>query len=269
MSVHHVRFRSNALSRNGEFYIHLPEKEIPFFLKDNPYYNRPAKTLILLHGYSGDATDWLYQSPAARYSMEYNLAVVMPTGGLGFYLDKEATGYQWCTFLGEDLIRYLQNTFGLACKPEDTLIGGLSMGGFGALHTGLQYPETFGGIMALSSALIIDQLQYMEPEMKVPAMANYAYYVDTFGDLKKAAGSEKDPRTLYLNNIKNNKKNPAIYMACGTEDMLLKANRTMRDFLQEHDADLYYTEGPGEHNWDFWIPHSKEGIEYLLSQLTR
>ena len=64
MSVLHVRFRSEALAGNGEFYLHLPDKEIPFFLKGNPYYERPVKTLILLHGYSGDAqTGCIIQPP--------------------------------------------------------------------------------------------------------------------------------------------------------------------------------------------------------------
>ncbi|MBR6957977.1 MAG: hypothetical protein IKH73_05975 [Erysipelotrichaceae bacterium] len=67
MATHYVRFRSEALARNGEFYIHLPvpADELPPFLKGNPYYSRKPKTLILLHGYSGDCTDWLYNAPAA------------------------------------------------------------------------------------------------------------------------------------------------------------------------------------------------------------
>jgi S-formylglutathione hydrolase FrmB len=38
---------------------------------------------------------------------------------------------------------YIRKTFGLCCAKEDTFISGLSMGGFGALHTGLAYPDTF------------------------------------------------------------------------------------------------------------------------------
>ena len=181
MSTLYVRFRAESLACNGEFYMHLPPKDVPFFFKENPHYQRPAKTLILLHGYSGDSTDWLYNSAAADYSLKYNLAVVMPSGGVSFYVDKKATGHQYCKYIGEDLIKYLRDTFGLAQNREDTFIGGLSMGGFGALHTGLMYPETFGGVIALSSALIIDGLKNMKPGMADPVMANYEYYVDTSG----------------------------------------------------------------------------------------
>lgn len=267
MSTHFVKFRSPALARNGEFYIHLPEKpeNLPIFMQGNPYYQRPAKTLILLHGYSGDCTDWLYNSAAADFSMKYNLAVVMPTGGLDFYVDKKATGRQNCRFIGEDLVKYLRDTFNLAVNREDTLIGGLSMGGYGALHTGLMYPETFSGIMALSSALIIYHLDQMKPDTADPVMANYEYYVDTFGDLKKAIKTDHNPEVLFKRNVKEGKKNPRIYMACGSEDFLLEPNHKMRDFLKKQKADFTYSEGPGVHDWNFWTPHAYEGIEWLLN----
>ena len=266
MSTHFVKFRSNALSRNGEFYVHLVDKNLPpMFTQGNPYYKRPAKTIILLHGYSGDCTDWLYNSAAADFSLKYNLNVVMPSGGLDFYLDKEATGHKYCEFIGKDLVQYLRDTFNIALKKEDTYIGGLSMGGFGALHTGLSYPETFEGIMALSSALIIYGLKDMKPKMTDPVMANYAYYVNAFGDLQKAEKTNHNPEVLYKRNKKKGIKNPKIYMACGSEDFLLEPNHRFRDFLKKQDADFTYVEGPGIHDWNFWTPHAYEGIEYLLN----
>ncbi|MBQ6559955.1 MAG: acetylesterase [Erysipelotrichaceae bacterium] len=267
MSTHYVKFRSNALARNGEFYVHLAEKNMPeFMIANNPYYKRKAKTIILLHGYSGDCTDWLYNSNAADFCLKYNLNVVMPSGGLDFYLDKKATGHHYCEFIGEDLVSYLRDTFNIALSKEDTLIGGLSMGGFGSLHTGLTYPETFGGIMALSSALIIYHLKDMKPDMKDPVMANYEYYVNAFGDLDKAEQSDQNPEVLYLKNKEKGITNPKIFMACGTEDFLLEPNHRMRDFFQDQKADFTYVEGPGIHDWNFWTPHAYKGIEYLLNE---
>lgn len=266
MSTLFVKFRSEALARNGEFYIHLVDKNLPpMFTAGNPCYKRKAKTIILLHGYSGDCTDWLYNSAAADFSLKYNLNVVMPSGGLDFYLDKEATGHRYCQFIGKDLIEYLRSTFNIALNRKDTLIGGLSMGGFGALHTGLSYPDTFGGIMALSSALIIYNLKNITPKMKDPVMANYEYYVNAFGDLKKAEKSDHNPEVLFRKNRKNDIRNPKIYMACGTEDFLLEPNRRLAAFLKKQKADYTYVEGPGIHDWNFWTPHAYEGIEYLLN----
>ena len=265
MSTHFVKFYAESLHRNGEFYVHLAPKEAPFYMQDNPCYKRKAKTLILLHGYSGDCTDWLYCAPSHDYCTKYNLNIVMPTGGLGFYLDKAATGHRYCTFIGKDLIEYLRDTFNIALTKEDTFIGGLSMGGFGALHTGLAFPDTFGGIIALSSALITYEIHNFKPDSD-PVMANYEYYTDTFGPLDKVRGSVNDPEYLFTKNVENGVKNPPIYLACGSEDFLIAPNRRMRDFLTEQKADFTYVEEPGVHDWAFWVPHAYSGLEYMLGR---
>jgi putative tributyrin esterase len=266
MAIHHIRFRANSLGRNGEFYLLLPDKEIPPFMKNNPHYNRPTKTLILLHGYSGDCTDWLYNAPVLDYMLRYNLAIVMPSGGLNFYLNKKETGRQFGDFIGKDLINYLRDTFNLATKKEDTYIGGVSMGGFGSFYIGFSYPDKFSGIIALSSALIIHKLKEMKPNMDDPVMANYEYYVDTFGDLSKAETSEFNPEILFIKNKENGIKNPDIFMACGKQDFLYQDNLEMKEFLEKEEANLKYVEGDGVHNWDFWIPRSEEGIKYFLER---
>ncbi len=265
MSTLHVSFWTQALARPAEFYLVKPDKFLPPFLADNPHYQRPTKTLILLHGFSGDCHDWLYNGGASNLSMQYNLAVVMPTGGVSFYLDQPATGHKYCSLLGGELIDYLRDTFGLAQTREDTWIGGASMGGFGALHTALAHPDRFSGVVALSSALIVHQLPKMEPDAGNP-MANYEYYVETFGDLKTAEDRDCNPELLYKQAVAAGKPLPRIYMACGTEDFLVHENRNMRDFLIEQKADFIYKEGPGVHDWSFWIPRSNEGIRWLLNE---
>ncbi len=265
MSTHFVKFRCDSLITNGEFYILLPDKNMPeFFTKGNPHYNRPTKTIIMLHGYSADCTEWLYSAPTFELCGKYNLAIVMPAGGLSFYLDNKATGRKWCKFVGNDLIQYLRDTFGLAMRKEDTYIGGESMGGFGALHTGLAYPDNFNGIIALSSALIIHKLKYMKPDGPDAVMANYDYYVDIFNDLNKAEESDANPEVLYLRNKENGITNPRIFMACGSEDFLIESNREMAKFFEENKADYKYVEGPGVHNFEFWVPRFIEGLDYFL-----
>lgn len=261
-----VTFRSPSLALPGEFWMYLPEKELPPmpFLPPNPNYDRPPKTLILLHGYSGNCQDWLCNSVAGQLAFQYNLAVVMPSGGLNFYLDLPATGQKYASFIGVDLVNYLRDYFGLASSREDTWIGGFSMGGFGALHTAFAWPDRFGKVMALSSALIIDELAHMRPDMDNP-MANYEYYAHTFGDLKTAGERDCDPRVLYRKRKAEGKALPQIYMACGTEDPLLAPNRAMRDFLTAEGADLRYEEGAGIHDWSFWNPRALEGVAWMLN----
>ncbi|MBP5305700.1 MAG: acetylesterase, partial [Lachnospiraceae bacterium] len=59
MALLKCEYYSNALSGRGEFYISLPNDVPPFMNETNPNYKRPMKTLVLLHGYSGLASDWV------------------------------------------------------------------------------------------------------------------------------------------------------------------------------------------------------------------
>lgn len=266
MATMHIERYSLALSRVSSFYLILPEKAPPQFIQDNPHYDSPPKTLFLLHGFSGSSTDWLYHTPLHDLSMKYNLAVCLPDGGVSFYLDRAATGAKYCTYVGSELPAYLKETFGLAA-PKDTLIGGVSMGGFGALHTALSFPEAFGQVFALSSANIVDQVATLRREtFEDNMMANYDYYAETFGDPAKVQGGDCDLKELVRRLKAGGREIPEIYMACGAQDFLLQENRSFHSFLESEGVPVKYEEGDGIHDWEYWIPRSKAALEYFLGK---
>ena len=145
MAYFRIEYYSNALRRTTSFEMFIPnDPRDPEGLPGNPGGEgkaepKPMRTLFLLHGYTGKAGNWVLEDVAAGY----NLAIVMPTAENSFYLNGAATGRAYQTMVGEELVAYVRKTFGLAKKREETFIAGLSMGGFGALHTGFAYPETF------------------------------------------------------------------------------------------------------------------------------
>jgi S-formylglutathione hydrolase FrmB len=263
MSTHFVRFFSQALAGMGEFYMCLPEKDLPVFLKDNPYYQRGTKTLILLHGYNGGSSDWLYGSQMQDYAMKYNLAVVTPAGRNSFYLNKKATGHHFQTFIGEELVRFLQNTYGLAMNKEDTFIGGFSMGGYGAIRTALHHPEVFAGAIGLSSGLITDQFAAMKHGDKSVMITRLSYYEHLFGDLDKVKGSDKDPKWLAERALALGDGKPALYLACGTEDGAIWASRDFHAYLDQIGYEHTYEEGPGIHNFAFWDPYIARALDWM------
>lgn len=88
-----------------------------------------------------------------------NLAVVMPAGENAFYVDQPSIGAMHGQFIGEELVEITRKMFPLSRKREDTFIGGLSMGGFGALRNGLKYHDTFGAVICLSGALHVLEIR--------------------------------------------------------------------------------------------------------------
>lgn len=231
---------------------------------DNPHYKRPVKNVYLLHGYCGNDTDWVLNAPIQEIANNYNINIFCPQGDNSFYLNGASSDCKYQNFTGVEFIEYTRKTFNLSDKREDTIIGGLSMGGFGAIHTGLAYPDTFGKIIALSSALIINGLKDMTPEMDNP-IANYAYYAQTFGDLKTVKETINDPEFLVNNLIAQKKDIPDIFMAVGTEDFLLEPNKEFNEFLIFKNVPVSFHTGPGVHDFNFWREWLVKGLDWALN----
>lgn len=258
-------FYSECLKRMVTFQIMIPNDLPSDWTAINPQYQRPMKTLFLLHGFSGSQIDWLHGSRINELAGKYNLAVVCPAGENAFYLDGPQTGRQYASYIGEELVQYVQCTFGLAKNMEDTYIGGLSMGGFGAIHTALQFNHHFAKVFGLSSALIIHDIENMQPEEQ-NEVANYEYYRLVFGDLKELSHSSNNPEELIRKHLESKNRIPEIYMACGTEDNLLKNNRAFYEFLKEHNVLCTYQESAGIHDWTFWNQYLEPAIQWMLNE---
>ena len=260
MAYFHIEYYSNALRRTTTFEMLIPNDD----RFSNPggkaiYGEHPLKTLFLLHGYTGKAGNWVPEGLPEKY----HFAIVMPTAENSFFLNGEATGRAFQTLVGEELVEYVRKTFHLAMTPEDTAVAGLSMGGFGALHTGLAYPETFGKVGALSSAFIVHGIAHMKPGGG-NGTANYEYYRECFGDLETVEESENNPEVQIKRLKAEGRKIPELYICCGTEDSLLETNRAMDRFLTQEGVPHIYREGPGIHDMNFWHEYIAKIVAWMF-----
>lgn len=258
-------FFSKTLSRPVHF-VAVLSNDIAFGSENNPNFKRPTKNIYLFHGYSGCDTDWPANVALGDLANKYNVNFFMPNGDNSFYLDNKATGYKYASYVGEEFVEYTRKTFNLSEKKEDTFVGGLSMGGFGALHTGLMFNKTFSKVIALSSALIQGMIKKLSPDMPDNPMANYDYYAWTFGikDNVDFETSENNPEYLVKKLKAEGGELPDIYMACGTEDFLIEPNRAFVAYLKENDVPVEFVTGPGIHDFNFWRKYLEEGMKWAL-----
>ena len=257
MAYFRIEYYSNALHRSTSFEMLIPNDyrtDIPVEIP-----NTPMGVLFLLHGYTGKAGNWVPEELAAKY----NFAIVMPTAENSFYLNGLSTGHAFQTMVGEEMVDYVRRTFGLAKDRENTCIAGMSMGGFGALHTALAYPDTFGKLAGLSSALIVHGIAHMKPGAD-NGMGNYDYYRECFGDLETVEQRDVNPEVLALKLKAEGKKLPEIFMACGTEDFLLEPNRQMHAFLEEQRIPHQYHESKGGHDMVFWNEYIVKAVKWMF-----
>ena len=87
MATFQVNFFAQTLGRTVPLYVILPTDK-SFFSDMEKREEKPFKTLYLLHGITGNYTDWLHGTGILRYAEERNLAVVMPSADNAFYVDQ-------------------------------------------------------------------------------------------------------------------------------------------------------------------------------------
>ena len=262
MASGRMEFHAESIMQHANFAFVLANDVYMEEVRDLRHYDRKTKNLVLLHGLTGTDTDWLYGGLAQEMAVQFNLNVFMPTTGNSFYLDKGYAGANWGEYVGSELPEYIRKTFHLDMTADDTIIGGLSMGGYGALHTALDYPENFGMCIALSSAMIIHEYAAIAKHDR--GVVPREMMQDLFGDPKKVEASDKNPETQLLKLKEAGAKIPKIYLACGTEDALIGHNRDFAAFLKDNGADYIFEEGPGVHNWRFWNEYLERGLDRLL-----
>lgn len=256
MAIIQANFMSKSLMRTVTVNVVLPVDKLTK-PGDPVREKKPFKTLYLLHGIFGDYTDWITGTRVARWAQENNLAVVMPSGENHFYVDDERAGHYYGRFIGEELVQMTRDMFPLSDKREDTFIGGLSMGGYGALKLALRAPETFSCAASLSGGVDIVHI------CEQTSLADDHYWEDIFGPADKVRGSFNDLFAAAEELKASGKPLPKLYMWCGTEDFLYGENVRMRDHLNALGYDLTYEESPGDHQWKYWDQKIQTVLDWL------
>lgn len=210
------------------------------------------KCLILLHGYNGTQNQWYEKTNIEELASQYNLVVAMPGCGNGYYEDtQENIPY----FIGEELVTYLRTSLPVSQIREDMFIGGVSMGGFGALLIGSKFGNTFGKIASLSGAFIIPDVVIGNQGVLGDADPNY--FRSIFGDFEVLEGSTKDPVAEAIRASAQGTM-PSICLLCGENDDLYQGNIKVVKVLRNHGIPVIWYGGRGNHHWPFWndlLPH--------------
>jgi len=203
----------------------------------------PFPTFYLLHGLSDDYTSWHRRTRIEWYVRDLPLIVVMPDAYRGFYTDN-AHGPDYARYFAEELVGMVERNFPARAARSARCIGGLSMGGYGALRLALGFPHLFASANSHSGAVLHGSRPPQGPiaqEMK-----------RVFG--ARPMGSEHDLLEL-AERCKGAGKVPRLRIDCGHEDELLDDNRAFHERLLELDVHHEYEEFPGGHNWDYWDYH--------------
>tara|TARA_R110002049_G_scaffold171426_2_gene337929 strand:- start:51 stop:854 length:804 start_codon:yes stop_codon:yes gene_type:complete len=234
------------LDGRGDICLFVPKVEKG--ISDLPIY-------MLLHGVYGSAWVWALKGGAhhtAKRLMEDGIVkpaiIAMPSDGLwgdgsAYFPHHNKKFDEWIV---SDVPKALIENIPEASINSPLCIGGLSMGGFGALMLGTKYPDRFKAISAHSS---ITKLEQMEQFVDRNEFEEYTSYLDnpTIMDFIKM----------------NSEKLPAIRFDCGLKDDLLDANRELHNYLLESKTPHIYKEFEGGHEWPYWQNHVEKTFVFF------
>ncbi len=154
-----IHYSSRSLRKASSFNVVFPEE---------PAAPRPWAAFYLLHGLSDDNTIWTRRTSIERYVAGWPMVVVMPDGGRGFYTNAvEGDAYE--DDLIKDVMGLVERTFPVKPDRSARAIGGLSMGGYGAIKLGLKHPEMFASVHSHSVLQAFCELISSGPRSTIPS----------------------------------------------------------------------------------------------------
>lgn len=260
MAIVKVNFFSESLKRMVNFMAVIPVDKREMDGEGLRSKEDPLKTLYLFHGIYGGEYDWLTSTRIFKWAKDRNLAVILPAGENSFYSDLGHNAYG--KFIGEELVNFTRTMFRLSDKREDTFVGGLSMGAMGAFYSAFRYPDTFGYVGALSTAVIAES--YPQGEGTQTGLLDRRSFFETvFGREEEFKGSRMDHEQLARDFVNSGKPVPKIFMAIGKDDPLLAGNRAYHELLVNLGIPVDYSEDEGAHDWAFWDRNLYRLLEWL------
>ena len=238
-----ISFKSQMLGRGVTAHAFLPFHD---GYEDTP---APYPTLYFLPGYSANAEELATLLPLRRFSAEYGAAVIIPDGENSFYTDHPERCALFSSYVGDELVRVTRRMLPcLSTRREDTWIGGISMGGYGACTNGLRWRDTFSRIVMLSPAIDVTDL-LSDRDGSLPNQLFSAW----MGDEASYRESWMNPRYSLLKAKEQGKALPPMFLCCGRQDALVyDMCSRFADFARKEDLPLTYLEGEGQHDIPFW-----------------
>jgi enterochelin esterase family protein len=149
-------------------------------------------------------------------------------------------------FLNDELVPWIRQNYNIAKDPAQTVVAGLSDGGFAAAYAGLRHPETFGNILSQSGSF-----WWASPKFDPYEETNYL-----------AREFVKSPKLPLKFHIDVGFFERALFP--GDTDNDAAESRLMRDVLLAKGYEVHYQENIGGHDFLSWPGSLADGLIALV-----
>ena len=222
--------------------------------------------LYMLHGYSGNDSSWIpglglhTQADALAADGSITpLILVAPgidnsfginsadrTAQLGSVPADSLFEGRYEDYLIEELIPWVDTTFSTEADRGHRFIGGLSMGGYAALHLAFSHPDLFSRVSGHSPALFVDTFPSGLERWLYPSP-----------EIRAARDPLQQAKTAELSNL-------SVWLDCGDEDSyaFYEGCALLEETLRTRGIPVTYHLNPGKHDGDYWSAHAAEYLRF-------
>jgi enterochelin esterase-like enzyme len=199
--------------------------------------------LVFLHGYNAAPSDMV--TPAFLKGLQRlgdrAPVVFLPEGDIGWWHNR-AEGPWGSYVLHEAIPAVLKRT---DADPHRVAIGGISMGGFGALDLGRIEPKRFCAVGGHSPAVLLNESQNL------------------LGGFDNAADFER--HDLIRIARKHSPYAAPVWIDVGNRDQLRPAATILAHELQEDGAEISFHVWPGAHTGTYWDAHFAQYLRFYAN----
>jgi len=237
---------SPTLQQYETYRIYLPPD---YFVADN---ERRYPTLYMLHGAGGNYTEWTdsylpqqLDDMIVRGDVQ-PMIVVMPDVGSRTFWANWDEGPAWSDYVAYDVVAEMDSRYRTIPTQVSRAIGGLSMGGLGAMQIAMRHPDVFGVVGAHSPSIRLEpdptELWFLSPTSFIAHnpiwLANY-------------------PASQQM----------VYWLDVGADDWWRPNIEELRDALLGAHLSLTFNVFPGTHEAEYWIDHVPDYLRFYSSQL--
>ncbi len=260
-----IAIKSSCLNKDMNVNVYLP-----------PGYDTAKRypVLYFLHGYKGNENDWekkmdlvdsayhLFSSGAIKPfiivtpDIENSYCInssISETSAAGISTRFKPNYGRYEDYFIEELIPYIDSNYSTVANREGRYIGGLSMGGYAALHLCFSHTGLFSKAGGHSPALWI----YTAAPAKATGVTAFLYPSEKLRE-------ERDPlieaESADLSGIK-------VWLDCGTRDSygFYTGTKILYDILVSREAQVDYHAFSGGHSNSYWKTHLEEYLRFYGS----
>lgn len=235
---------------------------------------RKLPVLYLLHGRGDDENAWIEKGGigqvldrAIAAGKLKPLIVVMPAAGNSWYVDDMMPDRfgDMSKALTTDLVDGIEARYHVARCRQARAVGGLSMGGYGAMLYALDRPDLFASVFSLSGSLFSEAPD--DIERRKPA------YERIYGGV---FGRPFDEKRFLAWNVFMRLDRPslraqplAIWLAAGDRDFpsILDGTVRLHNELGKRSIPSELHIMKGEHTWELWNAAVEPALEWLSGHL--